>query len=97
MTVCILYNHKQQTIQIPNNKHQITNKSQITIFNDLNANNKDCGYFDFSSFDEKPDSFSELKRPLLKIVYRFGILNLGHWNLFVICDLRFVISIVTGL
>jgi hypothetical protein len=23
MTVCILYNHKQQTIQIPNNKHQI--------------------------------------------------------------------------
>ena len=73
------------TYKIPNSKHQITNKSQISIFNDQNMFGvSNLGHFDFSSID---------------VLSSRSYTGLGFWILviviylwFVICDLLFVIS-----
>jgi len=44
-------------------------------------------------FTKRPNSFGELECSFFKIIYWFVIWNFGHWYLFVICDLLFVISI----
>ena len=54
------------SIKIPNLKHQITNKSQISITNDRNILRNCTG---------------SLKKPC-RLNHLFGILNLDHWNLF---------------
>jgi hypothetical protein len=47
-----------------------------------------------------PNRFAELALPIILLsarmfVYQvFGILNFGHWNLFGICELRFVILVL---
>ena len=58
-------------LEIPNPKHQITNKSQIPIFND-------------------PNLFGIL---FFEMMLGFWISNFGHWDLFVIWVLWFVISV----
>ena len=80
-------------VEISNTKHQIANKSQITIFNDQNrikASNLD--HFDFSRIDEKIyfsslASWIGLLASSFKIIFVFGILNFGHCDLFDIYDL----------
>ena len=53
-------------------------------------------FFQYRCFDEKSNSFSELERPFFEIIYGFRIWNFGHWNLFDICDLIFVIFVFPG-
>jgi len=69
--------------EIPNTKHQITNKSQIPMTNDLN-------YFDFCNIYE--NVFFNSFAILVEIICWFGVLNFGHWNLIAIWDLLFGIS-----
>jgi len=65
--------------QILNPKHQISNKSQISIFN--NQNRTKIGHLYLSS----------LACSFFETLEMFGILNFGHCYLFVICDLSFEI------
>jgi len=65
-------------LKFPNPKLQITNKSQIPIFNDRNR-------LDLNN--QINEIFPELKFLSFNIIK--GVLNFGHWNLFVICDLYF--------
>ena len=70
-----------------NYKHQITNKSQISIFNDQNRIKKR------TSNIEHRTSNVEIWYAFDVYFFLFVISNFGHWNLFDIWDLIFGISI----
>jgi hypothetical protein len=48
-------------------------------------------------FSENPNGFCEMECSFFEVVYGFRILNFGHWNLFGIFYLRFVIFYLIGI
>ncbi|RLA87589.1 MAG: hypothetical protein DRG34_05360, partial [Deltaproteobacteria bacterium] len=63
--------------EIPNSKHQITNKSQITISNDQNR----FGIFSHSSrLPQDRNIFGQLNRPGLSEVLRDTIKSYVFWS-----------------
>jgi len=76
-----------QKNKIPNPKHQISNKSQISITNDQNIHSN-C----VVSLRKllSVENYAIWHKLVLQV---FGILNFGHWDLFVFWDLEIVFSI----
>ena len=74
--------------KIPNHKHQITNKFQITIINDQNR----CVFW---CLRDIRIAYLSKATPQTNW-FLFGILYFGHCNLFVVCDLEFVILKCVG-
>ena len=63
--------------EIPNSKHQTSNKSQTPNTNDQNM-------LIFPDVNYNPISFSEVTRSSFKIIHLFVIWKIDYWYLFVI-------------